>query len=293
MAEGNPSDKNQDTPAELAPNMWFTEYGMPFTTMILEAEAAERNNPEAPPQEERSDLAQFIIDQETAVARDYHAGLITKEEFEGYKADAQDRFDNMVDKLSTEIEEFGDDFEDWGKDFEVSVKDFADEHGGEIESIVDLAKTRELEAKDVSLHLMADAMGLGVDGVDDLLERMPPHLHDIVDALGEETVGVAHHLLDAREELSSADQHDLSRDEARLEEIEPVFEAQIDEAHEGIDQDFERIDNDLGIVQDYVEAAQDHGENYPELTVEHMPYRTTEDYDLPEQIEDETGITDA
>ncbi len=290
MADEKTTD--QDAPAELGPNMWFTEYGMPFTTMILEAEAEERANPEVEAQS-RSELAQFIIDQETAVARDYHAGLISREEFDSYKADAQDRFDNMVDKISTEVEEFGDEVEDWGEDFEVSVKDFAGEHDKEITSIVDLAKTRDVEAKDVSLHLMADAMGLGVNGVDDLLERVPPHLHDIVEAIGDETIGVAHHLLEAREGLSSADEHDFSGDEARLETIEPVFEAQIDSVHEDIDEDFERIDNDLGIVQDYVEAAQDHGELNPELTVEHMPYRTTEDYDLPEEIEDETGITDA
>lgn len=286
------ADDQEQTEAELAPNMWFTEYGMPYTTAILASEAADnREHPENAGLP-RHEVAQFIIDQETAVARDFHEGRISEAEFNAFKEKSQELLDASIEKMDTELEEFEDDLSDWGKDFEVSVNAFSDEHKVEIKELTDLANAGEMTKEDVSLHLVGDVIALNVDGIDDLLERLPPHLHDVVNTIRDETLGNAHDLLEARGELSSADEHDLAKEEATLDSIEPVFEADIDEVHEAIDHDFERIDQAIGDVQDYVEDVQEHGERNPELTVEHMPTRHVDDYDLPEQIEDETGITD-
>lgn len=283
----------QSTADELASNMWFTEYGMPYTTALLEAEAQDNKDHPENAGQPRHELAQFIIDQETAVARDYHDGKISEAEFNAFKERSQEMLDASIEKFDTEIEEFEDDVSDWGDDFEVSVNAFSDEHKVEIKELTDLAKTDEIEGKDISLHLLGDAMALTVDGVDDLLERVPPHLHDVVNVVRDETLGNARELMEARGELSSADEHDLSRDEEKLEAIEPVFEADVEDTHEAIDDEFERIDNAISDVQDYVGDVQEHGERNPELNVEHMPTRHVDDYDLPEQIEDDTGITEA
>lgn len=286
------ANEQDDSSTELAPNMWFTEYGMPYTTAILEAEAADnREHPEDAGQP-RHELAQFIIDQETAVARDYHEGRISEDEFNAFKEKSQEMLDASIEKMDTEIEEFEDDLSDWGKDFEVSVNAFGDEHKVEIKELSDLAHADKLTKEDISLHLVGDAIALNVDGIDDLLERVPPHLHDVVNTIRDETLGNARELLDERGELSSADEHDLAKEEAALDAIEPVFEADVDEVHEAIDEDFERIDQAIGDVQDYVGDVQEHGERNPELTVEHMPTRHVDDYDLPDQIEEETGIAD-
>ncbi|MEM1437338.1 MAG: hypothetical protein AAGG11_25045, partial [Pseudomonadota bacterium] len=82
------------------------------------------------------------------------------------------------------------------------------------------------------------------------------------------------------------------RDAERLDTLEPVFEAELDQAHEAIDRDFDRVDNDLDQVQDYVEDVQAHATLNPELTIEHLPTRHTDDYDLPAQINEETGVYD-
>lgn len=239
--EDRSAEENKAT-AELAPNMWFTEYGMPYTTLILEAEAAAaKENPELAGQP-RNDLAQFIIDQETAVARDFHAGLISQDEFDAYKEKSQDLLDATTERLEGEVDELLEDVDDWADDFEVSVKDFAAEHEGEFTELVELAKTQEISAKDISLDLVADTLGVTVNGIDSLLERLPPHIHDLIDVVKEDSINNAQELLEARGELSSAEDHNLDRDAERLETIEPVLEANIDEAHESIDRDFEQVD---------------------------------------------------
>ena len=103
--------------AELAPNMWFTEYGMPYTTMILENEAAMAKEYPDAVAGDRHPLAQFIIDQETAVAQDYAAGNISEAEFNEFKALSESRMEAMQDSLEKEIDELAEDGEDWVKDF--------------------------------------------------------------------------------------------------------------------------------------------------------------------------------
>lgn len=291
MADETDKTAESDTDA-MASNMWFTEYGMPYTTALLEAEAQDNKDHPESANQPRHELAQFIIDQETAVARDFHDGKISQSEFDAFKEKSQEMLDTSIEKFDKEIEEFEDDVSDWGDDFEVSVNAFSDEHKVEIKELTDLAKTDEIEGKDISLHLLGDAMALTVDGVDDLLERVPPHLHDVVNVVRDETLGNARELMEARGELSSAEEHDFSRDEEKLDTIEPVFEADIEDTHEAIDDGFERIDNAISDVQDYVGDVQEHGERNPELNVEHMPTRHVDDYDLPEQIEDDTGIAE-
>ena len=126
--ERDEAGQQGEEPVELAPNQWFTEYEMPYTTLILEAEArAAKENPEQTG-EPRAELAQFIIDQETAVARDYHAGHISQEEFDAYKAKSQELLDATADKVEAEVDEMLEDVEDWQGEFEVSVQEYAEEH---------------------------------------------------------------------------------------------------------------------------------------------------------------------
>lgn len=282
-----------ETQAELAPNMWFTEYGMPYTTMILENEAyMAKEYPDAE-HADRHPLAQFIIDQETAVARDYIEGRISETEFEAFKEASQAQIDELGERVEKEMEELQADGEDWAEDYGKSVEAFVTEHKGEIEHITDVAATRELEASDLSLHLVADYLGTSVDGVDKLMEKLPPHLHDIVDVLESGTLESAHELVDARAELSSADEHDLRGEREALEVIEPTFEAEMDVVHEDIDASFEKIDQTFEVVQGEIDVAREHAEMNPDTTVEHFPYKITEDYDAMDDMEEETGVSQA
>ena len=284
--------ENNDSSPELAPNMWFTEYGMPYTTAILKGEAeSNRENPEQRG-EERHPVSQFLMDQETAVARDYHDGKITKEEFESFKELSAQKLESLQDRVETETDELDEDLEDWENDLGVEVKAFADEHGKELGDIVDVAKVRELSPDDLSLHMTSDLLGMSIDALDGVLERLPPHIHDVIDVVEEESLDAAHALLDARGELSSADEHNLETQRERLEEIEPAFEAEIDDVHEAVDTGFERIDKDLEIVQDEISIAQEHGERNPDTTIEHAPYKTIEDQQLNKEIEDASGTLD-
>ncbi len=276
--------------AELAPNMWFTEYGMPYTTMILENEAAAANEYPDAQTEDRHPLAQFIIDQETAVARDYIEGRISETEFAAFKETSQARLDELGDRVETELDELEEEGESWAEDYGKSVDAFVAEHKGEVDRLEEVANTRELTSSDVSLHLVADYLGTTVDGVDKLLEKLPPHLHDVIDVIESETLESAHELVDARAELSSADAHDIDGERETLEAIEPTFEAEIDEVHEEIDASFERMDQAFEVVQGEIDVAKEHAEMNPDATVEHFPYKITDDYDAIDEMEQETGI---
>ncbi len=274
---------------DLAPNMWFTEYGMPYTTMILESEAEFlKENPDAVAGD-RHPLAQFIIDQETAVAQDYAAGKISEAEFNDFKALSEGRIEAMQDSLEKEIDELSEDGEAWADDFVKELEGFGSEHKAEIEKLVETAKERDLEACDVSLHLAADYLGTTFEGVDKLFEMLPPHLHDVIDVIENETLDTAHAMVDAREELDSAEEHNLDGERAELEEIQPVFEAQIDDVHEAIDDSFDRIDADIEKAKDFADTAREHAELNPDTTVEHFPYQITEDYDAIDQMEEDVG----
>ncbi|MFK7912271.1 MAG: hypothetical protein AB8B93_00025 [Pseudomonadales bacterium] len=286
------ADTTEDNP-ELAPNMWFAEYGMPYTTAILEGEAASnREDPELRG-EERHPVSQFLIDQETAVVRDFIDGKISQEEFDAFKELSAQKLESLQDRIEIEADELSEDFEDWEEDLGVEVQAFAKEHGTEISNIVDVAKARELSADDLSLHMASDLLGLGVNALDGALEKLPPHIHDIIDVVESESLDAAHAMLDARGELSSADEHNLAGQRERLEEIEPAFEAEVDEIHEAIDDGFGRVDKDLEKVQDSIATAQEHGERDPGTTIEHFPYKTIEDQQLNEEVEDASGVTDA
>ena len=291
MAES--TEKTTDDTPELAPNMWFAEYGMPYTTAILEGEAqSNRDNPELRG-EERHPLSQFLIDQETAVVRDFIEGRITEEEFESFKEMSAQKLEDLRDRAETEFDELDEDLGDWEADLEVNIQAFGEEHGTEIKDIVDASKVRELTADDLSLHMTSDLLALGVNALDGALEKMPPHIHDLVNVVEEESLGAAHAMLEARGELSSADEHNLDGQRDRLEEIEPTFEAEVEEVHEAVDDAFEKIDKDLEKAQDSIATAQEHAERDPGTTAEHYPYQTIEDQKLTEQIEDESGFTDA
>ena len=286
------ADTEEDA-VELAPNMWFTEYGMPYTTAILQGEAeSNREDPELRG-EERHPVAQFLIDQETAVVRDFIDGKISQEEFDAFKDMSAQKLESLRDRLETEADELSDDFEDWEEDLGVEVQAFGKEHGTEISNIVDVAKVRELSADDLSLHMTSDLLGLGVNALEGALERLPPHIHDMINVVEAESLETAHAMLEARGELSSADEHNLEGQRERLEEIEPAFEAEVDEIHEAVDDGFERAGKDLEIVQDSIATAQEHGERDPGTTIEHFPYKTLEDPQLNEEVEDASGMTDA
>lgn len=287
MAEVTENQDNPNAAPELAPNNWFMEYGMPFTNTLLEGEA--EMNAEQGHQGERHDLMQFIIDQETAVAKDYLNGDISEQEFNDFKEFSENRLESLQEAIGKEVEELEESGEEWQSDFVSSLEAFGKEHNSEVLQLVEISKERDLEASDLSLHLISDAMKVGVDGIDQLYEILPPHLHDIVDVLEVEVLETAHDMVDARAELSSADEHNLDGDRAELEAIEPTVEAEFDAVHESIDTDFERIDVEIERAKEFVDTAQEHAELDPETTVEHMPYQTIEDYDLMEQTEEETG----
>ena len=287
MAEVTESQNDVGSAPALAPNNWVMEYGMPFTTTLLESEA--EVNAEEGSRIERHDLMQFIIDQETAVAKDYLNGDISEQEFNDFKEFSENRLESVQEAIGKEIEELEEDGEEWQSDFVSSLEAFGKEHGQEVLQLVEISKERDLEANDLSLHLISDVMKVGVDGIDELYEILPPHLHDIVNVFEEQVLETAHDMVDARAELSSADEHNLDRDRAELEAIEPTVEAEFDELHEAIDTEFERIDVEIGHAQEFIDTAREHAELDPETTVEHMPYQTIEDYDLMEQTEDETG----
>ncbi len=275
--------------AELAPNMWFTEYGMPYTTMILENEAAMAKEYPDAVAGDRHPLAQFIIDQETAVAQDYAAGNISEAEFNEFKALSESRMEAMQDSLEKEIDELAEDGEDWVKDFSAEFEKLGVEHKGEFDDLIATAKERGLEASDISLHLAADYLGTTFEGVDKLCEMLPPHIHDVVDVIETETLDTAHAFLDAREELESADEHNLDGERAELETIQPTFEAEIDDAHEAIDDAFEEIDVEIEDAKEFANTAREHAEMNPDTTVEHFPYQITDDYDAIDQMEEEVG----
>lgn len=287
MAEVTDNTNETETTPELAPNNWVMEYGMPFTNILLESEAemaAEDGN-----RVERHEVMQFIIDQETAVAKDYLNGDISEQEFNDFKEFSETRLESLQDAIGKEVDELEEDGEDWQSDFVSSIEAFGKEHGQEVLQLVEISEERDLTASDLSLHLVSDALKMGVDGIDQLYEILPPHLHDIVDVLEVEILDTAHDMVEARADLSSADEHNLDGDRAELEAIAPTLEAEFDDAHEAIDTVFERIDVEIEHVKEVVDTAREHAELDPETTVEHMPYQTIEDYDLMEQTEDETG----
>lgn len=288
MAEANGTDK-----PELAPNQWFTEYGMPYTTALLEGEAEQRREHPELAGQDRHPLSQFIIDQETAVARDFHEGRISQEEFDAFKALSQERVDTLREGLVEDIGELGEDVQAWEDRFSVSLQDFKAEHHDEMDRLVETARVRELDGADMSLKLAADVLGVTVDAADNLFERLPPHVHDLLDTLEDRTTEAAQDLLDARGELSSSAAHDLERDQGRLDELMPVVEAEFDTAHEGVDAGFDRIDAEFDKAHDVVEAARDHAALDPDLTVEQMPWRTIEDPALREEMENDTGVVES
>lgn len=285
MAESTDDTNNPD----LAPNMWFAEYGMPYTTMILENEAEyAKEHPEAQAGD-RHPLAQFIIDQETAVAQDYAAGEISEDEFNAFKEMSENRIEAMGDRLGEEFDELTEDAEPVVQDFVKDLERFDQDHKVEMDELVAKAKEGQLEASDISLNLAADYLGTTFEGVDKIFEVMPPHLHDLIDVIETETLDTAHAMLDAREELDSAEDHNLDGERAELESIQPTFEAEIDDVHEAIDDSFERIDVEIEEAKDFADTAQEHAERDPDTTAEHFPYQITEDYDAIDQMEEETG----
>ena len=285
MAESTDDSNNP----ELAPNMWFTEYGMPYTTLILENEAQyAKENPDAAVGD-RHPLAQFIIDQETAVAQDYAAGKISEAEFSAFKEMSQERIDSMGERLEEEFDELTEDAEPVVQEFVKDLEQVGEDHKVELSDLAAKVKEGQLEASDISLNLAADYLGTTFEGVDKVFELMPPHLHDLVDVIETETLDTAHAMVDAREDMESAQEHNLDGERAELDAIQPTFEAEIDDVHEAIDDSFEKMDVEIEEAKDFADTAREHAERDPDTTAEHFPYQITEDYDATDQMEEETG----
>ena len=288
MADDKTTANEQEAP-ELAANMWFKEYDMPYTTIILENEAAYANAYPDAQTGDRHPIAQYIIDQETAVARDFLEGKISEAEFNNFKELSEARIESMGERLEAEMDELGEDADVWIKEFGGELVKLEKEHGAEIGKLAEKLESGDLKASDVSLHLAADMMGTVFEGVDKLNDMLPPHVHDLFEVVETEILETAHDMVDAREELSSADEHNLDRDREVLEEIEPIVEAEFDQAHEEVDEHFERQDADIERAQEAIDVAKEHAELNPDISVEYAPYQITEDYDAIDQMEEEVG----
>lgn len=265
---------------------------MPFTNMLLNAEQFQReNNPDQPV--ERPAMVQFIMDQESAVATDFTEGRISEKEFNDFKELSQERADATREGIRDAFEPFVEDINSWKDETSSSIGSFMEEHGAEAEKLAKVSDEQAVTRFEVSLGLAADTLGLTVESADALLERLPPHLHDIMNSLEEGVNGSAHDLLAARGELGSAGEHDLDAESDRLEILAPAFEAEFEAARESMDVAFERIDQQFDDARDVVDAIRDYADAHPDVTIEVVVERTIEDPNLEDRIEDDTGVTSA
>jgi hypothetical protein len=100
-------------------------------------------------------------------------------------------------------------------------------------------------------------------------------------------------MVDARAEMEGTSDSDIESAREQLGTLEPVVDAEVDQIHEDIDNSIERFETEIEDAKDFVDVAKEHADLNPGLTVEHVPYKVVDDYDLPEKIDESTGVVDA
>jgi hypothetical protein len=309
MADNPTATQSAANASDAAADSTGVAANMPYTALILEGEAKQReNNPDA--QVERPEHLQFIIDQEAAVQRDFDSGRISQADYDSFRELSTERVEEIRAEVGVEVDEYVADVKetlepriDELKGELDHFKEMTDPHRDQMEELNALASSGQLDAGDVPLGLAADVIEpsldvaeTGVDMMDDVTGLVGEHLPEIVDVAVDNSQETAHAFIDARANMEGVDQAEISAAREQLGALDAGLDEQMDTFNKEFDGAMERADDyydwqreQIDEGRDQVDAIRDYVEEHPDATVEDYPGRVEQ----PVDSEEDMGIADA
>ncbi|MDZ4778313.1 MAG: hypothetical protein SGJ23_16140 [Alphaproteobacteria bacterium] len=270
---------------------------MPFTKVVREAEeSAARQQAEAeakaqeipgwvretpPAQEKMSEapLIKLMVEQEAAVARDYAEGRITEADYQSFR----DMSEAKIEDFKTHLQETGQDivesFKEWTPEAVEAINDLKEKHPDLVE---------EMESGHPKLAVVADTLET-LEVFEPLMEKGLDGADQLVEVIGTDLPSMAQDFVDARANMEGADQAEVADAQTRLETVTTEWDAKMEEADVAIDSARDKLEADFDVYSEKVDELQAQAEANPDAEV----IMQIHEADLDEEIEEETGVTDA
>ncbi len=270
---------------------------MPFTKVVREAEeSAARQQAEAeakaqeipgwvretpPAQEKMSEapLIKLMVEQEAAVARDYAEGRITEADYQSFR----DMSEAKIEEFKTHLQETGQDivesFKEWTPEAVEAINDLKEKHPDLVE---------EMESGHPKLAVVADTLET-LEVFEPLMEKGLDGADQLVEVIGTDLPSMAQDFVDARANMEGADQAEVADAQTRLETVTTEWDAKMEEADVAIDSARDKLEADFDVYSEKVDELQAQAEANPDAEV----IMQIHEADLDEEIEEETGVTDA
>lgn len=254
----------------------------PFTELYTQAQAQYvKEHPEAA-KEPVLPLVQVILDQEAAAAKDFAAGKLSAEEYEGFVA----KCESQVDAFKAEIKEAGleivENFKDWAHDARDEFDVLKDDHPELIQNA---------ENGHLTVAQAADAGEFAINVVEPLAHTAFDSVVVLTDHITEGLGAAAANIVEARNELSSVDQVEREANLAQLDKALEACAVDVETIHETFDALHDKIDAEISQARDAIEAAHDYGEAHPDAEI--FSGQIIGAPDAEQEALDDAGVVDA
>lgn len=270
---------------------------MPFTKLVREAEeqaakqeaealAKAQEEPgwirETPVPQERmgeSPLIKLMVEQESAVARDFAEGRITEADYTAFR-----------ELSETKIEEFKEHLQDTGKDIVEGLEEWAPDakEAGQhlMEKHPDLVD--QFESGHPKLAVVADTLEM-LEVTEPLMQKVLDGADEMVEIIGSDLPSMAQDFVDARANMEGVDKAEVADAQTRLDGVTTEWNEKFEQADIAIDAAREKLEADFDAYETAVDELQAKAEANPDAEV----IMQIHEADLDEEIEDETGIVEA
>jgi hypothetical protein len=267
---------------------------MPFTALFKEADAENlRNNPDAGPDNMLSNLpaAKVIIEQEAAVAKDFADGKITQEEFDSFRALAEEKIGEMKQDLGEDIGAWHDAMQGSIADGGDTLTAFKEDHPDFANAIRETENGRaEVDAS--SFRDVADATQVLVEVVDPMMDSTLDMVEDVNVTVTEHTSDAASALVEARAEMSNADPVVIDAARQSVEVAREGNEAYLNKIEASIEVGRDNWDKAQEQAADAVNSMYEFADAHDGEVIEAQVY-VIEDTDFDDQVQEDTQTAEA
>lgn len=271
---------------------------MPFTKLVREAEAAAVNQEAAanlkaqeepgwvrepqPPQEKLSEapLIKLMVEQESAVARDFAEGRITEEDYQSFRELSETKIEEFKTHLQDTGQEIVESFKEWVPDAKEAFAELQAKHPDLIE---------ELESGHPKIGVVADTLDMAQVVIEPLVDKSLEGADELVGVIGTDLPTMAQDLVDARANMEGADKAEVADAQTRLDGVTTEWNEKFEQADTAIDAAREKLEADFDQFETAVDEMHARAEENPDAEV----IMQIHEADLDEEIEEETGVVDA
>jgi ElaB/YqjD/DUF883 family membrane-anchored ribosome-binding protein len=265
--------------SEFVPGATTDDSTMPFTKFVMEAEAKwakehpeDKNTPLS-----QTEIGKVIFEQEAKVASDHAAGLVSDDEYASFRALSESR----IESIKAHVQEVGDAMTSWKVDAVENFKDFKAEHP---EIMADMNNPNP------SIGTIATGFDVMVETIDPMIDPMVDMVGGMVDVVTTDLGDTAQDFIDARADMENANSDDIEASRVKVEAVRETLDADVAKAHDALDAFADGVHDALPAASD---ALHSYADSHPDSHVNDVSPAAISDPQLIEEMQQETGITEA